>query len=121
MFNLKKLFCRKRKTPLCGQWNRRWEAVMKVHGGSETLCIKSNGRFKFILVEFCENEKFKSTECGNYIYSQENGTLILTYDGGALSGHSKGDKETYTDVEISGNILELKDECNSLWKYIRQK
>lgn len=121
MISLKKLFCRKHKTALCGKWYRKWEATLKAHGGSETLCIKSNGRFKFILVEFSEGDKFKATEHGCYIYSQTDNTLILSYDGGVLSGHSKGDKEMYTDVNISGDTLELRDECNRLWKYIKKK
>lgn len=120
MFNLKTFFSRKPKTELCGKWHRQWESALKYSGGSETLCFKPDGRFKIILVEFYEGEKFKATERGSYMYSKEEGIVTLIYDGGVLSGHQQGDKETWRDVRITADGLEFKDESKHLWNYTKR-
>ena len=119
MFILKKLFLRKPKTALCGKWHRHWESSLKYQGGSETICFKSDGRFKITLIEFYENEKFKATERGNYVFSPEEGTATLTFDGGALSAHPKGDTESWENIRITLDNLEFNDECNQFWNYTK--
>lgn len=119
MINLKTLFCRKPKTALCGKWHRQWESALSFRGGSETLYFKSDGRFKITMIEFYEEENFKSTERGSYSYSPENRIITLTYDGGVLSAHSKGEKETWSEVRISHEGLEFCDECSQLWNYTK--